>query len=352
VRKYAAYSKIEELYTQYGLSDQDDLSERIASELERLDERYRNFADVKTAPRLTELIFRGDIRSLQDAVTEYLIYKRPVWLLIDNLDKGWPTRGTTSSDILVIRGLLDAARKVQSHLAQKGVEFRCLVFLRTDIYDHLVLETADKAKDTAIRLDWVDPVPFKDIVLARIQASTDTEDDFRVVWSNLFDSHVGLQDSFTYILDRTLMRPRDLLMFLRRAVEIAVNRGHTKVFKEDILEAEKVYSEDIFLMTSFEIADTHLEYQDVLYYFQGCQGVLSSTDLDTLLARNDIGVEKRAPLIDLLLWFSFLGVATGDPDDARYSYNVGYNLRHLTEPIERGRGRFVVHPAFRSALRV
>jgi hypothetical protein len=70
------------------------------------------------------------------------------------------------------------------------------------------------------------------------------------------------------------------------------------------------------------------------------------------LARGKIPVDKRVTVIDLLLWFSFPGVATGDPDEARYSYNVGYNLRHLTEPIEKGRGRFVIHPAFRSALRV
>ena len=31
--------------------------------------------------------------------------------------------------------------------------------------------------------------------------------------------HVGVQESFAYLVERTLMRPRDLLMFVQRCVE-------------------------------------------------------------------------------------------------------------------------------------
>jgi hypothetical protein len=33
-----------------------------------------------------------------------------------------------------------------------------------------------------------------------------------------------------------------------------------------------------------------------------------------------------------------------------YSHTVRFTLRRLTHPIESGTGRFLVHPAFRTAL--
>jgi hypothetical protein len=47
-----------------------------------------------------------------------------VWLLVDNLDKGWPTRGTTSEDILIVRSLLDATRKLQRQLGRSRSDRR------------------------------------------------------------------------------------------------------------------------------------------------------------------------------------------------------------------------------------
>jgi hypothetical protein len=37
----------------------------------------------------------GDLRELSEAVREYLRSKESVWVLVDNLDKGWPVGGTT-----------------------------------------------------------------------------------------------------------------------------------------------------------------------------------------------------------------------------------------------------------------
>ncbi len=154
---------------------------------------------------------------------------------------------------MIVRALLEATRKLQRQMEENDVDFKCLVFLRTDIYEHLVQQTPDKGKDTAIRLDWDDPGVFQEIVKKRVSASTDLQGSFREVWPVLFDSHIGTEDSFNYILERTLMRPRDLLTFLHRATEVAVNRGHGKVSSDDISQAEKSYSEDLVLVTAYEI---------------------------------------------------------------------------------------------------
>jgi hypothetical protein len=61
--------------------------------------------------------------------------KDELWLLIDNLDKSWATRGATPEDILIVQGLLEASRKLERQLGKRDVAFNCLVFIRPDVLE-------------------------------------------------------------------------------------------------------------------------------------------------------------------------------------------------------------------------
>jgi hypothetical protein len=135
------------------------------------------------------------------------------------------------------------------------------------------------------------------------------------------------------------MRPRDLLTFLHRSIEIAVNRGHLKVSAEDILQAEKSYSEDIVLATAYEIADTYPKFSDLLYAFQGANKTLSKTDVEATIGKVGITEADTPKAIELLLWYGFMGASGRNADEEMYSYHVRYNLRHLLHPIESGEAR-------------
>jgi hypothetical protein len=341
------FETLRRLYGEQDIDETGDFSERLLHQVERLKERYsaglREEEDRATASELTELLFHGDIRALDEAVASYLEEKDEVWLLIDNLDKGWPTRGSSSADILILRTLLEATRKLQRQLERRNVAFRCLVFLRNDIHEHLILETPDKGKDTAIILDWDDDEVFKEIVRRRIEAKMNLPGSFRDIWPTLFEGHVGAQDSFRYIIDRTLMRPRELLNFLHRCIEVSVNRGHERVLEEDITKAEEMYSEDILLATQFEVRDVYPEAGEPLYEFLGCRTELSREDV---LER----VKRDERVLDLLVWFGFLGVKEAWREEPEFSYQVRYNVAKLLAPVKQGRAVFVVHPAFRRAL--
>ena len=254
--------------------------------------------------------------------------------------------------MLIVRGLLEATRKLQHQLEERGVEFRCLVFIRTDVHEHLVRRTPDRDKDTSIRLDWDDPGVFQELIRLRICASTGVDGEFPEVWQTYFASHVAAEDSFGYMLDRTLMRPRDLLKFVQRAVEVSLNRGHAKVSAEDILQAEQRYSEDMLLMIGFEIEDISPELEGSLFAFIGTASNLTRGDVEALLEVHGVPQEMLARAGELLVWFGFLGVAGAAPEDDRYAYQVQYNIPQLVEPVDAGRALFVIHPAFRTALRI
>jgi GTPase SAR1 family protein len=343
-----AYERVADVYERHNPGFEADFSQRLLWEANRLAERLGETDIAEIGPQLTEVIFSGDVREFNEAVTAYLTEKEAVWLLVDNLDKGWPIRGSTSIDILIVRSLLEATRKLQRQLEEYGVDFRCLVFLRTDIYEHLVELTPDKGKDTAIRLDWDDPELFSEILARRIRVSTELTGSGRELWGRLCVSHIHAEDTFNYLVDRTLMRPRDLLLFARKLVEVAVNRGHTRIETEDIERAERQYSEDIVLNTAYEMADTDPVVAEALYAFQSSGRRLSYADAVGRLI--DAGIEPDAAdeAVDFLLWFGFLGVEVGD--EVLYSHTVQFNIARLRSVSGPGQAPFVVHPAFRAGL--
>jgi hypothetical protein len=347
------FETLVDAYSRQASADAGDFSERLLRQVDTLTARF-SAADGRpfTGSELTEMLFRSDIRDLENAVAPYLEEKDAVWVLVDNLDKGWPTRGASSSDILILRSLLEATRKLQRQLERRNVEFHSLVFLRNDIYDHLIQETSDRGKDTAITLDWNDVEIFKQIIAERIRASTSEKGEFDALWALVATPNVGTRGSFDWVVERTLMRPRDMLTFVHGAIGVAINRAHDRIREEDFRKAEETYSEDLLLATAWEIRDVIPEAIDVLYRFQGCAMHLSSEEV---LRRLHIdGGPSAQFMLELLVWFGFLGVIHihDSAAEPQYSYQVRYNIEKLLAPLATDAAHFSIHPAYHRALSV
>jgi len=327
-------------------AEQGDFSERLLDLVEDLSVRAEN-SDGSVGGRTTELVYSEDIRSLADLLTGYFGPRRQIWLLFDNLDKSWPVAGATAMDILILRCLLEASRKVQRQFERKNVDFHAAIFVRNDIYDHWVRLTPDHGKDTPIVIDWSDAEAFKQLIQRRMAASVRENQPFDLLWPRYFPSDVGGEESFAYLLRRTLMRPRDMIRLLKECVNVAVNRGHDVVTDSDILHAEQTYSEDQLQEVSFELRDISPPFAELLYAFIGESRLQSTASIFSAFAAARIPENQFERALDLLLWFGFLGVVSGLGDEHyAYQYHQGIvRLKAAGRP-----GAYVIHPAFRSAL--
>ena len=70
---------------------------------------------------VTQLIYKHDINALRSQLSDYLEYENALWILFDNIDKGWPPQGVTPQDVLTLRCLIDALFKLQRALHRKGI---------------------------------------------------------------------------------------------------------------------------------------------------------------------------------------------------------------------------------------
>lgn len=350
---FEQYQALKDAFQAHDLPSSGDFSQRLLRQVDRLAERFGGVDELSVRTDLPELVYGGDIRSLADAVAAYLSDdKEAAWLLIDNLDKSMATRGTTQEDISILNGLLDAARSLQRQLEARSVDFSCLVFIRTDILEHLNRHTADRGKESTISLDWDDVELFKEIIRRRLCATGELEGDFPSVWTKIAEPMVGTQESFQYLVDRTLMRPRDLLLFLEQVIEVATNRGHSRIMASDIQHAEVSYSEAALLWLGYEIEDTSPEIANSIYEFYGADTLMDIEEVRSHLRSAGIEDASIESALELLFWFGFLGIRNAASGEEEFAYGVQFNLRKLLHPATQRRAKVVVHKAFRPALSI
>jgi hypothetical protein len=344
-----AYERVVDAHGANLALEQADFSERLLHLVDSILDQRKDIAKISTTADVTQLIYKQDVTALNHATSEYLKLsgKEDVWILFDNLDKGWPVSCATPEDIMIVKCLLEAARKIERQFESRRVECHSVVFVRNDIYQLLVVDPADRGKETAAILDWNDPEIFKEIVRRRIAYSTGLDQTFDVLWPLFFETHVGGEESFSYILERTLMRPREILRFTRESINTAVNRGHEKVTEADILQAEDSYSYDLLCDMCFELKDVTPDYADVPYGFIGSNAFLSKDEIQQRLVDVKVPLDKIERAVELLLWFGFLGISAGTEDEM-YSYQFQHDIRRMQDL--KGRLIYCIHPGFRKAL--
>ncbi|WP_438027908.1 P-loop ATPase, Sll1717 family [Sorangium sp. So ce233] len=354
------YKKLEQLYETNEYDREGDFSERmlhLVSQLQRrVDEEYGGDARSLSSKAIVNLLYRHNMTQLRNEIVDYLKLKVDVWVLFDNLDKGWPTKGVQHSDILILRGLIDATRDIERLLTRKGVETHTVLFVRNDVYEILVDETPDRGKETRASLEWTDPDLLREVLRLRLVNSMDLEPHtpFDAIWNQICVSHIDGEKSDEHLIERSLMRPRYLLNLVAYCRANAVNLSHSRIEVGDIRKALKQYSADIGNEIGLEVRDVFPEATDVLYAFIALPSHVSLDEVFLRFLEAGIPSEKHKKLMEVLLWFSFFGVVVAGRD-TQYSYSVFYDMKKLltlARGLNDGATLFEIHPAFRPFLEV
>lgn len=354
---FEPYRRLEELYAADELIREGDFSERILDLVARLTDEADQKYDLDklqylSAAQVNQLIYKHNMPKLREELTGYLKHKESVWILFDNIDKGWPTRGVDSSDTIILRGLLESTRNIERFFHKHGIVCVTLVVVRNDVYELLIDETPDRGKESKVSLDWTDPQELRQMLLRRLAyGGLKQATNFEESWNQICVSHIEGEESSQYLIERSLMRPRNLLNLLNYCKSNAVNLQHTRIEEEDVRRASAMYSADIGNEIGLEIRDVFPQAEDILYCFIGSPPILTVQQVKGCLAESRICDADHENLMEILMWFGFLGVRQKGATEfsETYIYDVYYDmkkLRRLARNLAQEQMELSIHPAF------
>ncbi|NGM88502.1 hypothetical protein G5B35_14400 [Parapusillimonas sp. SGNA-6] len=356
---YDGYRQLSELYRGNGYDAEGDFSERMSMLMEKIYSEYQSKYGTAmgvslSSPEVTELLYRHDVRQLKTTLGSYLQHKRVLWLLFDNIDNGWPTSGLQHEDLLMIRALIDATRKIERQFSSADLKVRSVIFLRNDVYELLVKETSDRGKEASVVLDWTDSDLLRELVRLRIVSNGLDEDlDFRSAWLRLFVSHYKGEETSQFLIDRSLMRPRFLLNLISHCKSFAINLNHEIIEGTDIEKGVGAYSADVLRDIGYELRDVSEDTDGVLYAFIASSSDLLETEVIDKLIQSGLDEAKASRVVDLLLWYGFLGIRINS-DEPKFIYDFSYN-KALMDGVKRNSYqalRMVINQAFWPALMI
>jgi len=329
---FEPYRRLQNLYSNDELIEEADFSERILNLVNRIINDFNEKYSVTEKPYLSvgdvnQLIYKHNIPRLRDEMVEYLKNKGSVWILFDNIDKGWPTRGVSSTDIVILRSLLDSTRKIERLFQRENIEIVTIVFLRNDVYELLVDESPDRGKESRVSLDWSDSERLREFLRLRLVSNgLDHSIEFQTAWNAISVSHIDGEDTAEYLIQRSLMRPRYFLTLVNHCKSNAVNFRHNKIGEKDIIKACKTFSADLANEIGLEIRDVFPDAEDILYYFIGKNSDMTLNSIQECLLDSGINTDKINRLIEILFWFGFLGIKVEKNGEIfqTYIYDVYY----------------------------
>ncbi len=210
--------------------------------------------------------------------------QKKTYILIDRLDENWVEDGLRYK---LIRALIETIKKFRSIKPVK-----IIITLRTDLLDRVLDKTRDsgfqreKYNSLFLQLGW-----NKSQLMSLLDNRVDHLLKHKytggsVGFSDIFPEKIDKVSSFDYIIDRTLLRPRDAIMFVNSCLN--ESQGKTEITASIIKLAEKSYSVDRIESLKYEWFVEHPmldKYIDFLHQRNGSFKVSSITDeqLDLLI---------------------------------------------------------------------
>ena len=352
------YVLLESAYKVENFSTEGDFSERLLTLSDRIAleyrSRYGDAPDTKlTLEDVTSLVYAHDIRVLRQRLSDYLSEKQAVWILFDNLDKGWNTTGVDVIDTIVLRCLVEAGRKLEREMRKHDQRLSCLIFIRNDVYELLMKGSADYGKDMRAVLDWTDPDMLREMLRLRLVAGingTADELEFEQLWRQVCVSHYKGEETSAYFIERSLMRPRNLLKIFSHSKGFANNFSHNKIEDSDIEKGIRAYSQDLLIELDHELSDVFPATQDILYGFIDHKAIATRREIESTLLAAGVDQESTEKVFSFLIYYGVLGlIIDGEP---QYIFDVNYDSKILTaRSLKQGDGaQFSINPAFWDAL--
>ena len=151
-----------------------------------------------------------------------------------------------------------------------------------------------------------------------------------------------------------MKRPRDIIFLANAAVTTAINRKHIRIEEEDILEAERQYSQYAFESINVENTLPDIDLENIIFEFVGMPTILPKSEVLSTLENAGISEDMVDRTIDVLHDLTFLGL---EVEEGKFAFSDAPEASRKNKTLARRfqrkkyrEGQFQIHKAFQAFL--
>lgn len=305
-----------------------------------------------------------DINYFMKHLDENVLNKYRFIILVDDLDKNWIQN---KIGINFTRCLFETIFDINN-----SKHLRLLVSLRTNLFNQLELGQREKFNPYIEHLFWHSE-KIKAIIEKRFKAiGIENKSD---VWNFIFPKEVTVDNqrkfkTFDYLLSRSNMRPRDILLFISYAIGNSI--GKNRITMDAIIKAEESYSKDRLNALEDEWRNPYLDIGKIFNFFRYCSYKLKKDEFISIVENITMDVLEKEEakvldkwswiieggyidreswdynkLINLLYRVGFIGIKETPSSSVQYIHNELNDMPPLNEKT-----RFYVNPCYYRAINV
>ena len=320
--------------------------------------KYEAGAKTRELDRLYKL---EEIEPLLPPLKE-LASKRRVSVFVDELDRGWDSSEDAKA---FVAGLFQACVSIN----QLSPHITVYISLRKELYDSIpaLYEDAQKYRDIIETIAWDEP-SLRSLIAKRIRYAIPSliEANDAEAWNAVFAETLQYRqsNSFNYMIDRTLYRPREIIQFCTDSLEESKTQKTFPIDYPVISRAELRYGEE---RTKDIAAEYRFQYPGLLSIFEVFRGRDYTFDRQALedlclsITVGEYGIDKTAQawvinqepnlLIEILWRVGFLRAqAVGGVKALRRSGSSYLGPHQVSNLNLENISRLHVHPMFRAFL--
>ena len=281
--------------------------------------------------------------ALRDFILEH-IDESEYYVIFDELDEDYrdvmnPDRRDGYFELLI--SLFKAVQNIRGEFAGRIPNVRLVIFLRDDIFD--LCRDVDKNKwlDRAIMLNW-DESQLRNLTKFRLAQAVKIcggETDIEAAWHKVFSvsttrfgtGGVKSIETFKYLASRTLLRPRDVISYLRECARVAQSLGSELIDNHHIKEAGAAHSSYMrreIIDEVFPVLEDISEILDVISRIR--KQIFSRKEFNDRYReyQNQLDADRRSKLTEtqvlkILFHFNILGnITSGNHRSFAYNSDV------------------------------
>jgi len=339
-----------------------DFSIRLEYAIDRVKNIDSSVTVSKQRTKISELLHEEIISKFRKALGIVLNEKNRVFILIDNLDKNWKQGTDLKTLSYFLLGLLSVSQRIcddfkKSDNWRMKVKLSIVIFLREDIFSYIMKYARESDKIGYKKINWDDQLLLLRIIEERFSSNEIFTPKGSEIWKTFFCPNIGGIETKNFIIQNIIPRPRDIIYVVRTALANAINHKNALIEEEDIIDAQKKYSQYALNSLLVENGISLENFENLLYEFAGMPEIVNENEIYNIMKKCSIPLGEEKNILDLLCDRTFIGREI-ESNDFRFQYNTDDSKKYEVMSRKTAENsidklkRFKINKAFHSYLEI